>query len=163
MCVFPRRRSVAVLLAAVLAAACGGAPETAPTPAASTPTPSANPTTTRTTADAPVLTETPLSPDTTPVASATTPSQPEPKTVEIAYRDGEVQVERSPVMVTLGEQVVLEVGSDVADHVHVHGYDLMTEVGPGGPSTLEFTAELPGVFEVELEDAGVRLVELQVQ
>ncbi len=65
--------------------------------------------------------------------------------------------------VKLGEEIALRVTSDVNDELHVHGYDLKTDVKPAGPSTLRFTAELPGVYEVELEEAGVRLVELQVQ
>jgi len=55
------------------------------------------------------------------------------------------------------------VTADRADEVHVHGYDRMVDVEPGKPAVLEFTANLPGVFEVELEEASLKLVELQVQ
>jgi heme/copper-type cytochrome/quinol oxidase subunit 2 len=44
----------------------------------------------------------------------------------------------------------------------VHGYDLKGDVAPGRPAIIEFTANVPGVFEVELEEAGLKLVELQV-
>jgi hypothetical protein len=36
-------------------------------------------------------------------------------------------------------------------------------VAPGRPAVIDFTADAPGVFEVELEQAHLRLVELQVQ
>jgi len=50
----------------------------------------------------------------------------------------------------------------VADEIHVHGYDLTTDVPAGGSSSVNFTATIPGVFEVELEGAHLQLFELQV-
>ena len=37
------------------------------------------------------------------------------------------------------------------------------EVAPGRPAVIDFTADAPGVFEVELEQARLKLFELQVQ
>jgi hypothetical protein len=45
----------------------------------------------------------------------------------------------------------------------VHGYDLTRPVGPGKPATIEFAADLPGVYEVELEAAKRKLLELEVR
>ena len=59
-------------------------------------------------------------------------------------------------------KVRLEVTADRADEVHLHGYDRKVDISPGKPAVLEFTADVPGVFEVELEEAGLKLVELQV-
>jgi heme/copper-type cytochrome/quinol oxidase subunit 2 len=61
-----------------------------------------------------------------------------------------------------GDQVSITVNSDVADEVHVHGYDLQFEVAPGQPAKVEFTADAEGVFEIELENAGLLLLELKV-
>jgi hypothetical protein len=58
---------------------------------------------------------------------------------------------------------VLIVRSDVADHVHVHGYDLMQDVAPGAPARISFRADAPGRFEVELEDRHLPLTELVVR
>lgn len=65
--------------------------------------------------------------------------------------------------VTLGDQVAITVISDVADEVHLHGYDLRAPAGPGQPATITFTADKPGVWEVELEDSGVKLLDLEVR
>lgn len=65
--------------------------------------------------------------------------------------------------VALGDTVVLAVTTDVSDEVHVHGYDLFADTRPGEMTTLEFAADIPGVFEVELEGAGLPLAELEVQ
>ena len=61
-----------------------------------------------------------------------------------------------------GEPVLLIVRSDVADHVHVHGYDLMGDVGPGSPARMQFRARLTGRFEIELEDRGQQIAQLTV-
>jgi hypothetical protein len=52
---------------------------------------------------------------------------------------------------------------DRGDPVDPHGYDLSADVAPGGPAVIDFTADAPGVFEVELEQAKLKLFELQVQ
>jgi hypothetical protein len=67
------------------------------------------------------------------------------------------------VPVKKGSTVTLQVTSDVADEVHLHGYDKHVDVEKGGTARLTFTANLTGVFEVELESRGLRLAQLQVQ
>ncbi|HXS47459.1 MAG TPA: hypothetical protein VN756_08345 [Solirubrobacterales bacterium] len=61
-----------------------------------------------------------------------------------------------------GEQVRFRVRSDVADEIHVHGYDLMKDVSAGGSVSFSFPAELEGIFEVELEGLGEQIAELRV-
>ena len=62
-----------------------------------------------------------------------------------------------------GRKVVIVVRTELADHVHLHGYDLMADVGPGKPATIRFTATAPGRFEIELEDRGLEIAELEVR
>ena len=67
------------------------------------------------------------------------------------------------VPVAAGTTVTLVVTSDVADEVHVHGYDMESEAGtPGSRPSCTFDATIPGVFEVELHHAGTVLLRLQV-
>jgi hypothetical protein len=61
-----------------------------------------------------------------------------------------------------GEQVRFRVVSDTADHIHVHGYDLMKDVRAGGSVTFSFKGSIDGRFEVELEDRGEQIAELDV-
>jgi hypothetical protein len=61
-----------------------------------------------------------------------------------------------------GDQVRLEIVSDVDEEIHVHGYDLFEEVAAGGTARFDFAAEIEGVFEVELEAGGVQLAQLRV-
>ena len=46
--------------------------------------------------------------------------------------------------------------------MHVHGYDLMAEVGPDESAHISFLADLAGEFEVELEERTVPIAELSV-
>jgi hypothetical protein len=59
--------------------------------------------------------------------------------------------------------VTLTITSDVADEVHLHGYDLTAALTPGTPAELAFDATIPGVFEVELHETGTVLLSLQVE
>ncbi len=81
--------------------------------------------------------------------------------VEIVIEAGVVMGEPR-VEVALGEMVTLVVTSDTADEVHVHGYDLYLDLEPGVSAQLEFVADVPGIFEVELEDARLLLTDLEV-
>ncbi len=61
-----------------------------------------------------------------------------------------------------GERVRFKVQSDVADEVHVHGYDVMKDVRAGGSVSFDFPATIEGVFEAELERRKEQILELQV-
>jgi len=108
----------------------------------------------------------------TPEPTATeTPTGQDALEVEIEVEEGrvEVQVEDQRVTnpatieVTQGQRVSLRVEADVTDHVHVHVYDLLAELTPGRRATITFRANIPGVIEVELEDAGQLLAQLEVR
>ena len=62
-----------------------------------------------------------------------------------------------------GSKVTLVVNSDVADEVHLHGYDLHADVKKGGTARIVFTANIAGRFEAELESHSERILDLTVQ
>jgi len=96
---------------------------------------------------------------------ATTTDQPEgPESVEVSVEvHGDmIHTEKELVVVPLGSTVVITVVSDIQDEVHIHGYDLFEHLHPGQKVTIEFEADVPGIFEVELETSKKLLVELQV-
>lgn len=82
--------------------------------------------------------------------------------VEVTVVEGQVEGPGT-VTVDAGTKLQVVVTSDVADEVHVHGYDLSESVAAGETVTLLFTADIPGAFEVELEGSGTHLFELQVR
>jgi hypothetical protein len=83
--------------------------------------------------------------------------------IVVEIKGGKVSGVDDTVDVALGDEVILVVRSDKADEVHVHGYDEADDVSPKEDAEIEFTADIPGVFEVELEEAAQPLFELQVQ
>lgn len=90
-------------------------------------------------------------------------STPKPRTITIRVVGGKPQGGIKRPKVAKNEKVVLVVRSDVADEVHLHGYDVSRPVAAGGTARLPFVARIPGRFEVELEDRGVQIAELTVQ
>lgn len=83
--------------------------------------------------------------------------------VNVVVRDGEVRTAKKRVLVPLRGIVRIAIASDVADEVHVHGVDKYVELTPGKPVTYDFTASIPGTFEVELHKAGDLLFTMQVE
>ena len=61
-----------------------------------------------------------------------------------------------------GDEVSFSVVSDVKEAIHVHGYDLEEDVGPGSKATFDFVADIDGIFEVELENSAVPIAELRI-
>lgn len=83
--------------------------------------------------------------------------------IEAKVTGSTVETASRRVRIDLGEKVRIRVEADRNEEVHLHGYDLSRDVAPGRPAVLDFTADAPGVFEVELEQARLKLFELQVQ
>lgn len=80
----------------------------------------------------------------------------------IVIRDGEPVGGVRELEYNAGDQIRFTVESDVADEVHVHGYDLLEDVSAGGEASFDFAAEIEGIFEVELEGRKVQIAELRV-
>ena len=93
------------------------------------------------------------------------PAPPKPKvqTVRIVVRGGKVVGGLERATIEQGKKVAIVVGADVSDHVHLHGYDKFADVAPRKPARLVFVASIPGRFEVELEDRGLPIADLEVR
>jgi hypothetical protein len=114
-----------------------------------------------TTTDPPATTTEPPATTTQPPAT-TAPPNPV-ATIRITVVGGRPQGGIRRASVRKGRQVLMRVTADVNDHVHLHGYDLMVDVAPGNPATIRFVADVPGRFEVELEDSGVQIADFEVR
>ena len=83
-------------------------------------------------------------------------------TIEVTVSGGEVVGGVDREQVDTGSEVVIVVTADVTDEVHVHGYDHFADVTPDRPARVQFTADIPGIFEVELEGSKTLVLELEV-
>ena len=81
--------------------------------------------------------------------------------ISVTLVDGRIEGERR-YEVSFGDTVEVRVTSDVAEEVHLHGYDLLLQLEPGAEVILEFEANLPGVWEAELHPSHRELFQLQV-
>jgi hypothetical protein len=86
----------------------------------------------------------------------------EKSTPTIVVRNGEPVGGVQELEYGAGEQARFTVRSDVADEIHVHGYDLMKDVAAGGSVSFSFPADIEGIFEVELEGRQEQIAELRV-
>lgn len=146
------RPSVLIVPLALLLTACAAGTEEEIPPAAA-----------RTTRSAP--TSDPVPTSTLKTSGAPSPSaspSPTVRTIDVAYVGGEVSGTTGREEVKLGEHVVLRITSDVADEVHVHGYDVQQALPADVPVEIPLVADVPGGYEVELHDAGRALFQLRV-
>lgn len=135
--------AIALVAAAALVGGCGGAGDVATTTGTSTTSPAA-------------------------ASARTAPSTPDRsapagtgRSLRVRVVDGRVSGDvRSSV--ARGTTVTLRVLVDTDDEVHVHGYDREFPVRAGVESSITFTADIPGRFEVETHEGGLRLMELTV-
>ncbi len=103
---------------------------------------------------------------TTETETETTPPTTEeakPTVVRVTVTGGVPESGIVRETVDKGDRVVLVVSSDVADEVHLHGYDISRDVAAGGTVRIHFAANVPGRFEVELEERGVQIADLTVE
>ncbi len=101
-------------------------------------------------------------------SSTTTPTEapapkPRPRAVEIVARDLQPVGGVKKITLRKGETIRMIVRSDAADEAHLHGYDVSQEVGPGTVARFAVPATLEGIFELELENAGVPIAEVTVE
>jgi hypothetical protein len=95
--------------------------------------------------------------------SGARPERPARSAAEpIAVRGGEPVGGVRRLEYDKGDRVRFLVRSDVADEVHVHGYDISKDLAAGGTVIFSFPAEIEGVFEVELEQRHQQIAELRV-
>jgi outer membrane lipoprotein SlyB len=101
--------------------------------------------------------------ETTTEETTTTTEAEEQTEVKIVVVNGAPKGGIVRQTVDKNDQVVLVVTSDVADEIHLHGYDKAKDVTAGGTIRLPFKATIPGRFEAELESRGVHIAEITVE
>lgn len=97
-----------------------------------------------------------------PTSVVATTAGPPARSINITVRGGQVSGDTGRVEVPLGTPVTLSGTSNMADEIHLHSYDEVVQIPAGGTGSVSFTADIPGVFEVELHESGLLLCQLQV-
>jgi hypothetical protein len=97
-----------------------------------------------------------------PAAGSPSGATTNARVINVTVRGGQVSGDTGRVEVPMNTPVSIQVTSDVADELHVHGYDKEAQIPAGGTGKVSFTADIPGVFEVELHGSEKQLLSLQV-
>jgi hypothetical protein len=92
-----------------------------------------------------------------------TRSSPALRVVHIDVRGGKPVGGIRDITVKQGQRVRFTVASDVADEIHVHGYDFHKDVRKNGSVGFNFPAKISGAFVVELESRGEQIADLKVR
>jgi plastocyanin len=87
-----------------------------------------------------------------------------PVIIEITEDAGEITPnDGHAVEVAVGQEVQLNISSDVDDEIHVHTEpDHEYEVKPGKDESYSFTVDSPGVYPIESHGLEITIVKLQV-
>lgn len=90
---------------------------------------------------------------------------PAPPRVETIRMRGRAPVGEPPTLrFQRGDTIRLRFVSDVAEEVHIHGFERYVQVPAGGrPKAARFAADIEGIFEVEAHGSGELLAKLQVR
>ena len=83
--------------------------------------------------------------------------------ITVSYAGGVITPPEGRVSVKVGQKVELRVTSDVAEIVHNHLNNVEHDVAAGGTVVFDFTADNPGIYEVELHKSNKLLLQLVVQ
>lgn len=147
-----RNRIVPLLASMLIVSACAGGDE-------------ATATSDRVTSTVPPSTTTTVAVTTTIGAASTTTTAQAPATttqpIDVYWEGGQV-VGPDRFEYALGEEVSIWVLADADEEIHVHGYDVTFNAKAGIPLEVSLTADVPGIFEVELEGTHTLLFELEV-
>ena len=88
---------------------------------------------------------------------------PGPKTARIELKDHNPVGGSKVIKVKRDDRVLIVVTSDVADSIHLHGYDIEKEAGPSKPARFAFRAKNEGAYELESHHADEKIATLQVE
>ena len=100
---------------------------------------------------------------TTTGGTQTTPGKaPEPEVPTITIKGGKPVGGVEEIELDKGDTLQFRVKSDEEHEIHLHGYDIEKEVAAGGQVAYKLTADIDGLFEVEIEDLKQQIAEVRV-
>jgi heme/copper-type cytochrome/quinol oxidase subunit 2 len=83
-------------------------------------------------------------------------------TLAITIAGGKVSPLGANMRVRVGQRVQVTAVSDVAESIHIHGYDITLTLPPSVQGEITFTANQIGVFAIETHESGTLVAKLIV-
>jgi len=94
------------------------------------------------------------------------PSDPHPRTYRLTISDKHLDSGPHVLPAIQGDPITIIITADHAGTLHIHGYEKEIALAPNQESTLAFTAERAGLYEIDFHEADhthVELATLEVQ
>jgi hypothetical protein len=96
-------------------------------------------------------------------APGASPRTPDVRILEITVVDNGVTPPPSQVDLAAGETLRLVVTSDRDSQIHAHGFGVEADVPAGQPTSVDVIGTVPGVYEVELHNPDLLLLQVAVR
>lgn len=84
------------------------------------------------------------------------------KSFDLVVKGGAIVSGNGDIQVAQGDTVKLTVTNDADNELHLHGYNIMTDLSAGKPATITFVASASGRFPFELEKTKQELGAISV-
>ena len=88
------------------------------------------------------------------LAACGSEEKPEVLSFDLSIADGKLDIEDDTIKVKQGDDVTFRIDADAAGGFHLHGYDIVKDVGPGSTTEMRFTADATGRFSILLHLFG---------
>lgn len=99
----------------------------------------------------------------TPASQATAAAPADAKVIAVTVNGSSVSPSGTRVTVKRNQPVVFEIDATSKGELHVHSTPATAIDYPAGKSRAQITIDKPGVVEVEIEQLGKQVVQLEVQ
>ena len=94
---------------------------------------------------------------------STAPSTPAGRRIDISVTGKRVTPAPATVNIAVGESLTIAVTSDHDDTLHSHGFDIEKDIKAGRQATITIKGAQPGVYEVELHEPELRILQVAVR
>lgn len=84
------------------------------------------------------------------------------KSIDLQIEKNRIASGPSAIRLVQGDEITLNIRTDRADELHIHGYDLRANLLPGQVVSLTFIATVTGRFGIELHKAHVAIGAVEV-
>ena len=99
----------------------------------------------------------------TPAAQATATPPADAKVIAVTVKGDTISPSGTRVSVKRDQPVVFQIDADTDGELHVHSTPAKAIEYPAGTSVVQISIDQPGVIEVEIEQLGKQVVQLEVK
>ncbi len=89
------------------------------------------------------------------LAAACEDREPQDLSFAMSIEGGELATEESTITVNQNDTVTIDWTSDLPLLVHLHGYNIETQLAPGETGTMSFEADATGRYDIAIHAADV--------